>query len=508
MSRAFTLVPGLLLAAAAVLLIFQAVNMGFSFQDDAYISLRYARNLAMGEGLVYNPGEPVEGYTNFLWTVLAALPFLLEADPEGFLWIAGLASGVLVLAGAAYLTWAIRRQAAAAGIAALLLAAVPAVAAESVMGLETALFAALATLGLGRFLEERHSEGPRPLAGALLGLAALTRPEGYLVAGLAFTADLGRRGWHDRPFWWRWGTFALLTGSHLAFRLAYYGDLVPNTFHAKVGGGAAALERGAGNVGDFGIAMLPVLVLALFGGFELVGRRSDQTDQIPLRWLIPALAVAYVVYVAAVGGDFKPTLRFFALPIALCAAMAAVAVESWAARLRYPWALTVGSSVVTVCLVWTLMAGEGAREFARWRAEQIPVHRAAGRFLGERMAPGSWLATGNAGLIPYTSRQPTIDIVGLCDRQIALRDVPEMGKAIAGHGKGDGDYVLSRRPEVILFQNARFSDRPLRPADVERRLFSLSEREMWQDERLHERYRLVNERLPGFYFNFFERKDD
>jgi len=40
--------------------------------DDAYISFRYARNLIEGNGLVFNPGERVEGYTNFLWTVLMA----------------------------------------------------------------------------------------------------------------------------------------------------------------------------------------------------------------------------------------------------------------------------------------------------------------------------------------------------------------------------------------------------------------------------------------------------
>ncbi|MBU6216640.1 MAG: hypothetical protein KGR17_08545, partial [Acidobacteria bacterium] len=35
-------------------------------QDDAFITYRYSRNLARGEGLVFNTGERVEGYTNFL----------------------------------------------------------------------------------------------------------------------------------------------------------------------------------------------------------------------------------------------------------------------------------------------------------------------------------------------------------------------------------------------------------------------------------------------------------
>ncbi|MCX7878834.1 MAG: hypothetical protein N2510_09400, partial [Ignavibacteria bacterium] len=52
------------------------LSWSFLFQnvDDAYISYRYGRNLMEGNGLVYNPGEKVEGYTNFLWTIITA-PF-------------------------------------------------------------------------------------------------------------------------------------------------------------------------------------------------------------------------------------------------------------------------------------------------------------------------------------------------------------------------------------------------------------------------------------------------
>jgi hypothetical protein len=44
--------------------------------DDAMISMRYARNLAEGSGLVWNVGERVEGYTNLLWTLFMTLVHL------------------------------------------------------------------------------------------------------------------------------------------------------------------------------------------------------------------------------------------------------------------------------------------------------------------------------------------------------------------------------------------------------------------------------------------------
>src|SRR5918993_5191083 len=49
----------------------------FSLIDDAMISMRYAWNLSHGFGLVWNPGEYVEGYTNPLMTLLMSLPTLV-----------------------------------------------------------------------------------------------------------------------------------------------------------------------------------------------------------------------------------------------------------------------------------------------------------------------------------------------------------------------------------------------------------------------------------------------
>ena len=49
--------------------------------EDAYIAFRYARSLAEGAGLVYNPGERVMGFTSPLWTVWCALGILVHVDP-------------------------------------------------------------------------------------------------------------------------------------------------------------------------------------------------------------------------------------------------------------------------------------------------------------------------------------------------------------------------------------------------------------------------------------------
>jgi hypothetical protein len=74
------------------------------------------------------------------------------------------------------------------------------------------------------------------------------------------------------------------------------------------------------------------------------------------------------------------------------------------------------------------------RAIARWLRDNVPQHYTVAQ-----------IATG---IVPYYSRLPTIDMLGVNDRHIAHLDLPT-GRGPAGHEKEDGGYVLSRRPEII-----------------------------------------------------------
>ena len=89
--------PAVLTIAAIALFVFEAWEP-VQQADDAYIFYRYAANLAAGEGLVYNPGERVEGITNLPWTLLEAAGFALGADAP---WI----GHVLGVVSSAWLLW-------------------------------------------------------------------------------------------------------------------------------------------------------------------------------------------------------------------------------------------------------------------------------------------------------------------------------------------------------------------------------------------------------------------
>jgi len=127
----------------------------------------------------------------------------------------------------------------------------------------------------------------------------------------------------------RWAVFAAPVGALVVFRAVYYGTLVPNTFHAKVGGGLSAVARGAAYAGEFGVAALPLLLLAVVGAVAAWRGASSAGRLAPaLVMLVTGVFFAYVVYV---GGDYKPTFRFFAVPAVALAAFAGAGSSGWLA---------------------------------------------------------------------------------------------------------------------------------------------------------------------------------
>ena len=302
----------ILAALATVAAAWQAWELRWTC-DDAYISFRYAQHFAEGHGLVFNldPGEaPVEGYSNFTWTLWLAFGWWLGCTDAALetwsnVW------GVLCHAGTvgllAVVAWRSGGGRATAPIAACGYAAVHHAASLAPAGLETALFVLLAALLLKDCLEP---VGPRRAAwlGVFGTLAAMTRPDGALLAAVAGAFVL-HDAWRTRTGKTAIGFAApilLVFAPYLLWRLAYYGDWLPNTYYAK-SDGDPLLGLGGNYVVEFVTcywALFPaVLVLAW-----LLLRRRDRRAMV-----ITAFTVPYVAFVVYVGGDFM--FARFLLPV-------------------------------------------------------------------------------------------------------------------------------------------------------------------------------------------------
>ena len=197
--------------------------------EDAYITYRYSLNLADGNGPVFNVGERVEGYSNFLWMVLLALPRTV-ADVDIVLLARAL--GVVCTLGALIMLHLLVRRVTGNGsagvLAAMLTAGAGSVAAYGPSGLEAPLFTLLVLAVAYAAIADRPA-----LAGALAALATMTRPDGAVVAVVVWLWLLARHRWRAPVLFA--AAALLLAAPWTAWRLAYYGHLLPNALAAKSG---------------------------------------------------------------------------------------------------------------------------------------------------------------------------------------------------------------------------------------------------------------------------------
>jgi hypothetical protein len=460
-----------LVAATALGVAVQAIRWTRAFfHDDAFITLRYAQNWLAGNGIAWNPGDRVEGYTNFLQLVLVAGLGALGVDLMlATHLVAGAALTGLLAFGAAWLPRApdrtdmsARRRAFAVSLPLAATAACVPLIGWCFGGLEAPLLALLLTLGTvglrdalwapaGTVAAPLTAGAKRLLAGCGLafGLACLTRLDAGLFVAAAVPWVLLRapRGARARTL----SLFALplsaLLLPWLAWKLAYYGALLPNTFHAKVAAPSDwRLAAGLAYAAAFVSAPpFPLLWLAAGALRAVQAQRFALADGFGL-----AVVALQLGWVAFVGGDQMPLFRLL-VPLAPIAAW--LAFRLWQPELA---ALSKrGVVVVAACvagalalqLSWPSLAGPH-------RNSTSFVGAAVGRHIAQTWRPGALVALNTAGSTPYYAPSLRyLDMLGLNDAHIARREIRETrtaGQRIPGHAKGDGAYVLAHQPDYVI----------------------------------------------------------
>jgi hypothetical protein len=439
--------------------------------DDAYISYRYARNWLLGRGLVFNPGEYVEGVTNlgWVWLLAGGMRLGFEAPQVGH--ALGLLSGSALLAATAVYA---RRDLAAgaawgAGVAPLLLLASLPFAKWVASGMETPLFAAACVAALAA------RERERDLAAAALALGAtLLRPDGALVAAVVLAGPLAARLRREPARGSPLALYAAGAGALTLFRLLYYGQPVPNTFYAKVGG--IPLSTGLAYLGDFLAGHAWLLPGALFATWRLPGARPGS-----------AFVALLALYCVAVGGDAFGHSRFLLPALAVLCAQAVRGAAALHAGGRPALALGLALCLPAQAL-WSLSgaaergSGLEVRERAR-RHNRMPD--AWPRLQAQRLQalepPVQLVAAMAIGRLGYHADLPILDLFGLTDPRIARGDTTPSAKALPGHQRSDAGYVLARRPDVILI--------PRRPAGGPRPRDLPAVIALWQSPELERLYR-------------------
>jgi hypothetical protein len=394
-----------LLAVGLVLYLVVARPFLGRFADDAYISLRYAQSWAEGCGVRYNCGEPaVEGYTNFLWTALAAGAIRLGLDPVPLLRWLGLGAGLAGIALAALIARRLHRGGLATLAPLVGFAASPFWAVNAVSGLETA--AAGACVAGAVLLSLELPERRRPwLPGLAWGVAYLLRPEavlfalvtgGYgLVRGLVRRVGLRRTSVATVLFA---AGFLVVAAPYFLWRFRTYGALHPNTYAAKHVPLEWVLGPNLRTLGEhllFFATLVGAALVALVAG---AGRRLEGLYLLGL-----ALAGA-AVSLSVQNNAWMPGHRLYMTSSLLLVALGA-GVGGLGARASGWRAATGPAAAVVLASLLLVAAGSGYPDTVKLARESYAADDAPARDLGRRIArlarPGEWLAIRDAGMVPY-----------------------------------------------------------------------------------------------------------
>jgi hypothetical protein len=453
--------------------------------DDAYISFRYARNLAEGSGLRYNlVGPPVEGYSELLWVLWSALFEWLGVD------VTMAARATSVLCGVALLWWVMRfaerRLDLSPGRAALpaaFLATFPPFAVWSTGGLATVPFAF--TLFASHDALLRDPARPRWIAAAAFGvLAALLRADGALFVGVvlavAALSAVARRDFASgRAAVLAGAVVAVAVAAQLAFRLSYYGAWVPNTALAKVTFSSFALEQGRNYLLVMGFTF-PAFVLipaAAIGAMIAARRWSGETLE------LLAVPFAVALYVGLVsGGDWMPMARMLLQSLPFLAVLLALPLRDLERRspalrfaalawpllliaLSLPTAFDHHPVPASLRYAWRIRPPIAMSEYRFWQIERDRTRSwvVLGKELARRARPGDALAQGPIGAVGYFSRLHIHDMFGLVDREVALRPVSDAElrdpwRPPGHHKVVPREFFLPRQPrwlEVSFVTNRR-----------------------------------------------------
>jgi len=431
---------------AVILLVFTSASLFFFkwIVDDLYIYFRYVSNFLNGKGIAYNSGDYVEGFSSFLWFLVLSAAGLLKQNPETSAKIISLFFGVASL----YLLYGISKRLIPGSwnLYPVLFSAVnlPFVM-WSASGFEIPMYTFFLLLAFYHTITV--SETKVILSVFLIFCLTVLRAEGFLMSIVFIFWSYSNLEKRKKYFYFIVIGYIILTSLFLAFRFLYFGDILPNTYYAKLGYGLTGYNEF--RIYRFGVfyllkfflhnlhfAALPLLL------FFSSGKAVKEKNIVFIFGIILA-QFSFVVYA---GGDWMEQFRFLVCLVPFFSLLSALALKNiFTRKLNGKINVTLFSSLIILFLVLNFFFNDfGAvnREKILWNN----VKNIAGDL--KTIIPGnSVVANGSAGIIPfYLIENEFVDVIGLTDRYIAKNGKRED----IWFEKYSTDYVYQKNPGWII----------------------------------------------------------
>jgi len=484
--------------------------------DDAYIFCRYANNFIRGHGLVFNLGQHVEGYSSYLFQMLTCLAAFFHIPNDLFLQ----GQGIFFY----FITIMLLALFAKKHFGHLFYLSVPFLYVSSLanniwagMGLETMLFAFMLLSTVIFYLEFNQSRWQRIFVGLWGCLLSMTRPEAvaYYLVILAF------------EFFYEWvarkkvNITSLLDYSiglwififYIYSRWHYYGYLMPNTYYVKVGINMTTLAHGLSFLSNF--------INDSFGGtliFSLVVICGILLKKGKVWWLLMGISLVSFLMDILSGGSSWPCWRY-ALPcrpiLVFLLGDFLFSAFLFMRRAHGFWKYT---QMFLVCFLlifipfqstYTILKDSWSFGLPQNTAGYFPWGKLYGLLFKEMLSGHQSLALDPIPIVSYYYDGWTYDMLGLTESKIAHRNL-EMGKRSHDHEKGDGYYILSMRPTVILLGNMGIHPLPQHGYPQPNDFYFLSDQEITGQKDFSRLYQPYNLYIPaaGGYLYLFKLKQE
>ncbi|MDI6767361.1 MAG: hypothetical protein QME52_11110 [Bacteroidota bacterium] len=400
-------------------------------QDDAFISFRYAQNLAQGNGLVWNVGERIEGYTNFLWTLLISLGIYLGCEPIMLSYILGTLFFILSLFFTYKLSFLITNSHKIAHLTVILLGTNYTFFCFATGGLETQMQAALFVISsyicIQGLLLNQWSKNQLFLLSLLLTISILTRLDSVLMVGILASVTIYHTLKESFTFKHKLlklfvfiSPLIFVVGVWMLWKLSYYGDILPNTFYIKASAVTSPLN-GLHYIYRFIFSYL-LFPLFIVGVFAI---RSFLKNHNSTMLILTAIILLWLLYVIKIGGDFME-FRFMVPILPLLFIFFSWVIFHFVNKTGYRMVLIGLIFIGSIHHVYTFtykpsdriepiveLHGHIYADSQNWSG----IGKALGHFFND--TPDVTIATTAAGAIPYYSGLRTIDMYGLNDAWIA-----------------------------------------------------------------------------------------
>lgn len=496
------------------------------YVDDAFIHLRFVHNFASGYGFVWNRGAaPVEGFTSFLYVLFLILLEKLGIAPISTLPYIGALSTILTLVISLRLfEWINPDYPFENKVAVIMLGLSPHLLHWSFSGLETTLYTFLLTASALAYLSYRFRHSPSWLVGSIFGVCALTRPESIALFGITILfdlildlANLRKRLTNVLIMIFSFGIVFIPV---FLWKWSYFGYPFPNTYYAKTGAGLIQIQGGLlyliKSLLNISLrSLVPAIFIVLTFQWKLY--RGYQA-----RLYILTIIVASCLIIVTNGGDHFPGARFLISMLPFLFALASIGMTFLSNYFRKINSVTLYAPLlILTTTIWFPSAeaifnhptdlrpasSTNLQYFDDWISGYILM----GKALHQKASPEDTIALVPIGAIGYYSEMKVVDMVGLTDPVIAHEPfdheyINPIETWRPGHDKGDGIYVLSKKPTYIQLID-RLTSRPLSGID-EQSLQYKSIVEIWNSAELHDRYEFYPIQIQGgWYYNLYRRKD-